>query len=97
MRPETSITISTDAGYNDARSCRHLFFVALPCEKDEYHGVAVDTMEDFPRPLVTAHLKSVIPAKAGIQKEHVTPQHPHWIPPVAATDLRGNDARCLIL
>jgi predicted nucleic acid-binding protein len=28
-------------------------FVALLCEKDEYHGVAGDTMEDFPRPLVT--------------------------------------------
>ena len=29
------------------------FFVALLCEKDEYHGVAVSMMEDFPQPLVT--------------------------------------------
>ena len=28
-------------------------------------------------------LNSVIPAKAGIQKEHATPQPPHWIPAFA--------------
>jgi hypothetical protein len=26
---------------------------------------------------------SVIPAKAGIQKEHITPQPSHWIPAFA--------------
>jgi hypothetical protein len=50
---------------------------------------------------------SVIPAKAGIQKEHITPQPSHWIPAFAGmtqgthyaatlaldSRLRGNDAR----
>ena len=32
---------------------------------------------------------SVIPAKAGIQKEHVTPQPPHWIPAFGPVGLFG--------
>ena len=36
---------------------------------------------------------SVIPAKAGIQKEHVTPQPPHWIPAFAGMTRDVNPRR----
>jgi hypothetical protein len=37
----------------------------------------------LPFELVKKSPNGVIPAKAGIQKERVTPQPPHWIPAFA--------------